>query len=159
MFTDGSTRIKNKRGAENIGGWGYVVFDNGVIVDARADQVKNTTNNEMELIALFYAMTDYPNARIYSDSAYAINCITNWAFKWEKNGWVRPGGLPIQNLTVIKFAYLFYKNMFKGEIIKCAGHNNIKGNELADDLAAGRKTPRQILEEERKYINIGIKDR
>ena len=52
IYTDGSTRIRNQKGALNKGGYGFVVYKNDFIIDAYGEQVDNTTNNRMELTAI-----------------------------------------------------------------------------------------------------------
>ena len=59
IFTDGSTKIKNKKGFPNKGGFSYIVYQDNIIIDAFSKQVENTTNNEMELTALIAAIEKY----------------------------------------------------------------------------------------------------
>ena len=99
------------------------------------------TNNIAELNALFQALTIASQTHseniisIYSDSKYAIDCITTWAYGWKKNGWNKKGG-EIKNLELIQEAhYLYEKLKNKIEIIHVRGHKGIEGNELADRMA------------------------
>ena len=72
---------------------------------------------------------------IFSDSKYAIDCISTWAYSWKKNGWTKKGG-EIKNLELIQEAHeLFLKLKEKIEIIHVKGHAGIEGNELADRMA------------------------
>ncbi len=153
IYCDGSTRIKNKKGAENTGGFGYVVYDeSGYVVDAYSEQVQNTTNNRMELMALYKIIENYGSASIfgasvvYTDSAYAMNCINEWASTWEKNNWINSKGQPVENQDIIKPMYSLYWNDHFIVIKKCSGHSGIEGNELADKLATGAITPEEVLE-------------
>ena len=56
------------------------------------------TNNIAELNALHQALiiasqTHSENIiSIYSDSKYAIDCISTWAYGWKANGWTKKGG-------------------------------------------------------------------
>ena len=153
IYTDGSTRENNKRGAKNIGGCGYVVYDiaTNYIADAFSLQVKNTTNNEMELMALYYAIAHYGTEKewdcpeIYSDSLYAINCITTWSKKWMINGWVNAHGKPVENANIISaILNLIDSGKFHVNLNYCKGHNGVKGNELADKLATGEMTADEV---------------
>lgn len=146
IYTDGSTRINNKKGADNIGGFGYVVYDKDTnyIVDAYSKQVKNTTNNKMELLALYYAIASYGTEEewmcpeIYSDSQYAINCITVWSKTWAQNGWKNSKGDLVENLDIISaILKLINSGKYHVNFNYCKGHSGIKGNELADKLATG----------------------
>ena len=73
------------------------------------------TNNIAELNALHQALiiasqTFSENTiSIFSDSKYAIDCISTWAYSWKKNGWTKKGG-EIKNLELIQEAHeLFLK--------------------------------------------------
>lgn len=99
------------------------------------------TNNIAELNALHQALviakqTSSENIiSIFSDSKYAIDCITTWAFGWKANGWSKKGG-EIKNLELIKEAHnLFLKLKDKIEIKHVKGHAGVEGNELADRMA------------------------
>ncbi|WP_323596948.1 ribonuclease HI [Aliarcobacter butzleri] len=103
--------------------------------------VENGTNNIAELNALFQALTIASQTHsenvisIFTDSKYAIDCITTWAYSWKKNGWSKKGG-EIKNLELIQEAhYLYEKIKSKIEIIHVKGHSGIEGNELADRMA------------------------
>lgn len=41
---------------------------------------------------------------IYSDSKYAIGCMTDWVYKWRNNGWINSGGNPVANRDLIQDA-------------------------------------------------------
>lgn len=99
------------------------------------------TNNIAELNALHQALviakqTSSENIiSIFSDSKYAIECITTWAFGWKANGWSKKGG-EIKNLELIKEAHdLFLRLKEKIEIKHVKGHAGVEGNELADRMA------------------------
>ena len=99
------------------------------------------TNNIAELNALHQALiiasqTHSENIiSIYSDSKYAIDCITTWAYGWKANGWTKKGG-EIKNLELIIEAHNLYEKLKnKIEIIHVKGHSGIEGNELADRMA------------------------
>ena len=99
------------------------------------------TNNIAELNALHQALiiakqTSSDNIiSIFSDSKYAIDCITTWAYSWKKNGWSKKGG-EIKNLELIKESHnLFLQLKDKIEINHVKGHAGVEGNELADRMA------------------------
>ncbi|MCT7940636.1 MULTISPECIES: ribonuclease H family protein [Shewanella] len=100
------------------------------------------TNNTAELNALHEAikmaasaLNDNLTVRIYSDSQYSINCISNWAYGWKAKGWTRKGG-EIANLALIKAAHALY-DQYKDRlnIVHVAAHVGIEGNELADRMS------------------------
>ena len=99
------------------------------------------TNNIAELNALHQALviakqTSSENIiSIFSDSKYAIDCITTWAYSWKKNGWSKKGG-EIKNLKLIQEAHTLYEKLKdKIEINHVKGHAGVEGNELADRMA------------------------
>lgn len=42
--------------------------------------------------------------RIYSDSRYAINCMTEWIYKWLDNGWINCSGSEVVNRDLLEEA-------------------------------------------------------
>lgn len=135
IYTDGSAHPN-----PGPGGYGVVVYKDGEIIKLHSKHYLQTTNNEMELSAILWAAINYGDKDnppvVYSDSAYAINCLLTWSDSWCKNGWTRPKGQKIENLKLIK---AFYENC-RGtiDLRKCFGHAGIEGNELADRLARGK---------------------
>lgn len=145
IFTDGSTRSgKNQRGATNKGGFGIVIMndDENIIYHAIGFQCKNTTNNRMELQALYEALmlADelYPNekVKIISDSAYCINMVTSWIFNWARNRWQTAAKKPVENLDLVQAIYkIIIRPFYHCSFEKIDGHSDYIGNEMADALA------------------------
>jgi len=101
--------------------------------------VRNTTNNRMELTACIMALGELKRTdvkiRMYSDSAYIVNCINNrWYQKWEKNGWKTAKKEPVENRDLWE-KLLNYVKKLDIEFIKVKGHAGIELNERADELA------------------------
>lgn len=102
----------------------------------------NGTNNTAELNALFQAMlmakdeiNQGRSVVIFCDSKYSIQCITQWAFGWEKKGWKKAGG-EIKNLVLIQDMFALYKELkAKLQILHVNGHVGVEGNELADRMS------------------------
>lgn len=153
IYTDGSAHPN-----PGPGGFGVVVFDDeDNYLKSLSEQVPYTTNNEMELKAILFALKIFgaqanqdfiQPPTVYTDSAYAYNIYTNWMYNWEKNDWLKADGKKPENLEIIKD----YFNESKNKIIdlrKIAGHSNILGNELADKLATGKLYPADLQE---RYI-------
>ena len=100
------------------------------------------TNNTAELNGLHQALIfareeiDRDNkVVIFCDSKYAIQCITQWAVGWEKNGWVRKGG-EIKNLELIQEIYSLYQSIkTQVKVLHVNGHVGVEGNELADRMS------------------------
>ena len=145
IFTDGSTRGgKNMRGAKNSGGFGIVIMneDENIIYHAISYQTKNTTNNRMELQAIYEALMladelyKDEKVKIISDSAYCVNMINEWIYNWARNGWKTASKKPVENIDIVKEIYkLINKEFYHCSVEKIDGHNGFVGNELADFLA------------------------
>ncbi|CUS15382.1 unnamed protein product [Tuber aestivum] len=62
------------------------------------------TNSRAELTAILRAINVAPKHRevaIYTDSEYAINCVTVWHINWSKNNWITSVGRPVENQDLI----------------------------------------------------------
>ncbi|CAG8886184.1 unnamed protein product [Penicillium egyptiacum] len=44
------------------------------------------------------------HVRIYSDSRYAVDCMTNWIYKWANNGWINSAGNSVANRDLLEEA-------------------------------------------------------
>ena len=141
FYTDGACS-----GNPGPGGYGIVCLEGKNILYSCNKQCENTTNNRMELEAILRVIKDFPhilsygfNIVIHSDSAYCVNMLNDWIWKWVKYGWTRAGGKPIENLDLVKeiYAFILRRRQLPGKItfIKIPGHSGIIGNELADALA------------------------
>lgn len=102
IYTDGSSLGNGQLGA--VGGVG-VYFGPG---DGRnlSEALAGTrqTNQRAELTALQRALELAPRDRkivIYSDSNYAINCVTTWFQKWRTNNWQNSAGKAVENKDLV----------------------------------------------------------
>ena len=94
IYTDGSCL-----GNPGNGGWAAII-----IIDKKKIQIKgskkNTTNNQMELLAPIKALKKIPkdsNVQIFTDSKYVKSGITEWIHNWKKNGWKTANKQPVKN--------------------------------------------------------------
>lgn len=99
------------------------------------------TNQRAELTAILRALQTVPVTHgvvIWSDSMYAIKCVTEWFVKWESNGWRTHKG-PVQNRDLVEMVLREIRRrdaMGTKTIIKwIKGHENNRGNVEADGLA------------------------
>ena len=145
FYCDGS--CKGNGYANSSGGFGVVEINSDDELVYQYQEFKSpTTNNEMELMAILHILQrldkeknlDYHIFRelpvVFSDSAYCVNIINDWMYKWERNNWKRPKDQEIKNLDIIKQIYNL-KDL--AEIKKVSGHSGIKWNEYTDKLATG----------------------
>ncbi len=84
IYTDGSCL-----GNPGNGGWAAIIINYEKRIQIKGSK-KNTTNNQMELLAPIQALKKIPKGRkvqIFTDSKYVKSGITEWIHNWKKNGW------------------------------------------------------------------------
>src|SRR5690606_5323204 len=86
VYTDGAAS-----GNPGPGGWGSIIYmkNQNLIKELGGGEVF-TTNNKMELWALFETLKFLNNKKgqvdFFIDSQYVLNGVQKWVFDWEKNG-------------------------------------------------------------------------
>jgi ribonuclease HI len=126
IYTDGA--CSGNQSEENVGGWGCVLEFSGIEKELCGGEM-NTTNNRMELQALISALSALKEEglflRIFSDSAYLVNCFRNgWYRAWEANGWKNSKKQPVENRELwTELLLLLSKHEFEFYLIK--GHLRI----------------------------------
>ena len=81
IYTDGSC-LENP----GNGGWAAIIIDDGKKTEIKGSK-KNTTNNQMELLAPIEALKKVPKGsevQIFTDSKYVKSGITDWIYNWKK---------------------------------------------------------------------------
>lgn len=159
IYTDGSAHPN-----PGPGGFGVIVLDkdknfqdnNYQLVEVYSKQFTDSkvSNNEMELKAILYAFLNYgvkvnSNAFteipvVYSDSAYAVNTFNDWVFRWEKAGWRNSSKKIPENLELVQAYYNWYQQGYRIDLRKVKGHTDNYYNNLADLLATGKASSKQI---------------
>ena len=94
IYTDGSC-LENP----GNGGWAAIIIDDGKKTQIKGSK-KNTTNNQMELLAPIEALKKIPKGsevQIFTDSKYVMSGITEWIHNWKKNGWKTADKQPVKN--------------------------------------------------------------
>ena len=94
IYTDGSC-LENP----GNGGWAAIIIDSGKKTEIKGSK-KNTTNNQMELLAPIEALKKIPKGskvQIFTDSKYVKSGITEWIHNWKKNGWKTSDKQPVKN--------------------------------------------------------------
>lgn len=140
IYTDGSCINNGKPEAKaSIGIW---VQDFPEMCVSERLLCYSQTNQIAELRAIERALdigTKFDKINIFTDSKYAINCITVWCLKWERNGWKSSRGKPPVNMEIIKRIINTVRFMESiGKVISFTyipGHSGNEGNNAAHDLA------------------------
>ena len=131
IYTDGSC-IQNP----GNGGWAAIMLINNE-KKAISGFKKNTTNNQMELMAAIEALKKIPigeEVQIYTDSKYVKIGITEWIEKWSQNNWKTSSKKKVKNLELWKeLSSISKKHKIKWLWIK--GHAGDPINEEVDALA------------------------
>ena len=94
IYTDGSCI-----GNPGNGGWAGIIINNGKKTQIKGSK-KNTTNNQMELLAPIKALKKIPKGskvQIFTDSKYVKSGITEWIHNWKKNGWKTANKRKVKN--------------------------------------------------------------
>ncbi len=95
------------------------------------------TNNQMELKAAISALSYFKTPckiKIYTDSEYVLKGITQWIFKWKKNGFKTKDGKPVKNREL--WEELDKLNQFHRVIWnKVPAHSGDFYNEKVDKIA------------------------
>ena len=134
IYTDGACS-----GNPGPGGWAVIILINNEIKEMFFGSEKNTTNNQMELLAPIKAIQKFKKKSeisIFTDSTYVRDGITIWIKRWEKNGWKTSSKKPVKNKELWKkLKNLSSKHSIKW--IRVKGHAQDKYNNLVDELAQG----------------------
>lgn len=130
IYTDGSCL-----GNPGRGGWGVVSDDFKL-----SGKETNTTNNVMEMTAIFKALEECHKRNIqevciFTDSQYVKNGISSWIINWKKNDWVTSTGTPVKNKELWIAIDEVRRSLSKVEWKWVKAHNGDPKNEEVDRLA------------------------
>ena len=131
IYTDGSCL-----GNPGKGGWAAIILNEGEKTEIKGSK-KDTTNNQMELLAPIKALQKIPQGskvQIFTDSKYVKSGITEWILNWKKNGWITANKQPVKN----KELWTELDNMTIAHEIKwiwVKGHSSNKLNNEVDLIA------------------------
>jgi ribonuclease HI len=131
IYTDGSC-LENP----GNGGWAAIIFMNNEKIIISGCK-KNTTNNQMELMAAIEALKKIPKdqeVQMYTDSKYVKMGITEWIKKWSQNDWKTSSKQKVKNIELWKeLNDISKKHKIEWHWVKAhAGNPN---NEEVDELA------------------------
>jgi ribonuclease HI len=131
MYTDGACR-----GNPGPGGWAALL-----IAGTRRKEVSGaeaaTTNNRMELMAAIGglgALKRRCTVRLYTDSKYVLQGVTEWLPQWKARGWRTASREPVKNQDLWeKLDAAAAAQDIEWHWVK--GHSGDEGNEYVDELA------------------------
>lgn len=140
IYTDGSSLRNGAAGARAGVGVYFGPGDSKNVSEALAGT--RQTNQRAELTAILRALEIAPRHRdvtIYTDSRYAIDCVTNWYKNWKRNGWLTSNKKPVENRDLVQEVrgkMEEREGLGRGTYFCWVkGHNGDRGNVEADRLA------------------------
>jgi ribonuclease HI len=131
IFTDGACR-----GNPGPGGWAALLVSGK---DRRevSGSAANTTNNRMELAAAIGGLGALKRrcaVKLYTDSKYVLQGITEWLPNWKARGWRTAAREPVKNQDLWQLLDAAAANQ-DIQWIWVKGHSGHEGNEYVDQLA------------------------
>jgi ribonuclease HI len=131
MYTDGACK-----GNPGPGGWGVLLKHDEKEKELFGGEPL-TTNNRMEMQAVIEglsALTARARVRVYTDSQYLKNGITQWLPAWKRKGWRTADNKPVKNRDLWqRLETLAARHEVQWHWVR--GHAGHDGNERADLLA------------------------
>ena len=131
IYTDGSC-LENP----GNGGWAAIIIDDEKKTQIKGSK-KNTTNNQMELLAPIKALKKIAKGskvQIFTDSKYVKSGITEWIHNWKKNGWKTANKKNVKNIELWK-ELDFLSNQFEINWNWVKAHSTDKLNNQVDLIA------------------------
>jgi len=131
IYTDGACA-----GNPGPGGWGVLILDGDEEIELTGGEPQ-TTNNRMEMTAAIEALRavrENTPIRLYTDSQYVKNGVTQWIAGWKRNGWRTAAKKPVKNKDLWEILdELATQREIDWRWVK--GHSGDPCNDRADELA------------------------
>jgi ribonuclease HI len=131
IFTDGACR-----GNPGPGGWAALLIA-GTERKEVSGAEPDTTNNRMELAAAIGGLNALKRrcmVKLYTDSKYVLQGITEWLPAWKARGWRTAARTPVKNQDLWELLDAAVKTQdIEWHWVK--GHSGLEGNEYVDQLA------------------------
>lgn len=132
IYTDGACS-----GNPGNGGWCAILNYKGYekVISGGEEE---TTNNRMELMAIICgleALNEPCEVDLYSDSAYAVNAVSEgWLYGWKRSGWKKSDKKEVKNVDLWE-KLLSNLSKHKVNFIKVKGHADNELNNRCDKIA------------------------
>jgi ribonuclease HI len=131
MFTDGACR-----GNPGPGGWAALLVFGKERKEVSGAEA-TTTNNRMELAAAIGGLNALKRrcaVKLYTDSKYVLQGITEWLPNWKARGWRTAARTPVKNQDLWQLLDAAAASQ-DVQWIWVKGHSGHAGNEYVDQLA------------------------
>lgn len=131
IFTDGACS-----GNPGPGGWAALLRYGDTEKELSGGE-SGTTNNRMELMAAIRALEAMKrpvSVRLFTDSRYVMDGITQWMDGWQRRGWKTAAGKPVKNADLWeRLNAALAPHQVEWQWVK--GHAGHAENERVDSLA------------------------
>jgi ribonuclease HI len=131
LYTDGACR-----GNPGPGGWAALLIAGGERRELSGAEAE-TTNNRMELMAAISGLSALKrrcSVKLYTDSKYVLQGLTEWLPQWKARGWRTAAREPVKNKDLWeKLDLAAAAQDIEWHWVK--GHSGDEGNEYVDALA------------------------
>jgi ribonuclease HI len=131
LYTDGACR-----GNPGPGGWAALLVAGGVRKQVSGAEAA-TTNNRMELTAAIEGLATLKRrcaVRLYTDSKYVLQGLTEWLPAWKARGWRTASREPVKNRDLWeRLDTVASTQDIEWHWVR--GHSGHEGNEYVDELA------------------------
>ena len=132
VYTDGSCL-----GNPGHGGWAGHCDNQFTICGGDGPR---TTNNIMELTAVIRSLEkclelNILHVKVFTDSSYVKNGITQWVYNWQNNNWKTSQGSDVKNKLLWKKLLNLTDKFSKVDWQWVKAHNGNQLNEKVDKLA------------------------
>jgi ribonuclease HI len=131
IYTDGACR-----GNPGPGGWAALLVAGSERKEVTGSEAA-TTNNRMELRAAIGGLNALKRrcaVKLYTDSKYVLQGVTEWMPNWKARGWRTAAREPVKNQDLWQELDLAVAAQ-DIEWIWVKGHSGHEGNEYVDQLA------------------------
>jgi ribonuclease HI len=131
IFTDGACR-----GNPGPGGWAALLVFGKERKEVSGFEAA-TTNNRMELSAAIGGLGALKRrcaVKLYTDSKYVLQGVTEWLPNWKARGWRTAARTPVKNQDLWELLDAAVANQ-DIQWIWVKGHSGHEGNEYVDQLA------------------------
>jgi ribonuclease HI len=131
LYTDGACR-----GNPGPGGWAALLIAGGERKELSGAEAE-TTNNRMELMAAISGLGALKRrcaVKLYTDSKYVLQGLTEWLPQWKARGWRTAAREPVKNKDLWeRLDEAAAAQDIEWHWVK--GHSGHEGNEYVDALA------------------------
>ena len=155
VFTDGACTKNGRAGAE--ASWACYFPDHKHLSNAsRVPKSDSQTNQRGEMMAISEAVKaaeiafpgNETDLKIYTDSMYSKNCLTNWVGAWQRNNWKTAQGKDVMHRDLIEDTSARLSKFQSFNIVYVKAHTNStdelsRNNDIVDRMATKILEPTQ----------------